>query len=152
MHHAFAVALALVALVLPPPTRAQEVEAASALLPIPSASAGVAVTENVLASTAWPLSGDTAGVPIASSAPSAWGARELERVRTGAAPSLSRHLGVGAGIGAVAGAVFGLWVISIADCGGPNCTTERVVGVAGNALGGAAIGALVGGVLYLIRK
>jgi hypothetical protein len=68
------------------------------------------------------------------------------------APSASRHLRIGAAAGGVAGALFGLWVISIADCGGPGCTGERVIGVAGNALDGAAVGALIGGLVYLIRR
>lgn len=66
--------------------------------------------------------------------------------------SLSRHLLVGSGIGAAAGAAFGLAVVSLADCGGPNCSEERVVGVAGHALAGAVVGALVGGVAYLVRR
>jgi hypothetical protein len=66
--------------------------------------------------------------------------------------SLSRHLLVGSSIGAVAGAAFGLWVISMADCGGSNCTQQRVLGVAGLAAGGAAIGALGGGLVYLVRR
>lgn len=69
-----------------------------------------------------------------------------------AAPSASRHLLVGAGIGAVAGAAFGLAVVSFADCGGPDCSGERVLGVASLTLGGAAIGALVGGLVYLVRS
>lgn len=83
---------------------------------------------------------------------SAQGAIDVERVPASQTLSLSRHLRIGGGIGAVAGVALGLWVISIADCGGSNCTTQRVVGVAGNALGGAVIGALVGGAVYLIRK
>ncbi len=70
----------------------------------------------------------------------------------GRSPSLSRHLLIGSGIGAAAGAAFGLAVISLADCGGPNCSQERVVGVAGHALAGAVVGALFGGVTYLIRR
>ena len=67
-------------------------------------------------------------------------------------PSLSRHLLIGSGIGAAAGTLFALAVVSIADCNGPNCPEERVVGVAGHALAGAAVGALAGGVTWLVRR
>lgn len=151
MHHAFAVALTFVAL-LPLPGRAQETSTAFAVNPIPFTSVGAPATEDVLSSWAGASSRHTAGRLTYSSALSAMGVRELEPIRAGTAPSLSRHLRVGAGIGGAVGAAFGLWVITIADCGGPNCTTERVLGVASNAVGGAAIGALIGGAVYLIRK
>ena len=67
-------------------------------------------------------------------------------------PSLSRHLLIGSGIGAVAGTVFALAVASLADCGGPHCLGERVIGVAGHAAAGAVVGAVVGSVTYLVRK
>lgn len=76
----------------------------------------------------------------------------IEESRRRAAPSLSRHLAWGGGIGGLLGAAFGMAVISIADCSGQGCTAERVFGVASLSLGGAAIGALVGGAVYLIRR
>lgn len=147
MHHAFTMVLTLLALTLPTFTWAQVIETIPARDPIPLMSAPAPlVTEGVLAPGIRPSFRTTAGTFYPLSA------LELDRVGTSTTPSLSRHLWTGAGVGAAAGAAFGLWVISIADCGGPNCTTERVVGVAGNALGGAAIGALIGGMVYLIRR
>lgn len=51
---------------------------------------------------------------------------------------------IGAGSGAAVGALFALAVISLADCAGPNCAYERVIGVGGHAAGGAILGALLG--------
>ncbi len=48
--------------------------------------------------------------------------------------------GLGAGIGGVLGASFGLAVVSFADCAGRNCACERIVGVLGHAAGGAGGG------------
>jgi hypothetical protein len=63
---------------------------------------------------------------------------------------------VGAFAGALAGLLFALAVISFADCAGPNCTEERVVGVIGHVLGGALIGEAVWVVAYglwrLVRR
>lgn len=80
--------------------------------------------------------------------------RVLHDARPAAAtgPSLSRHLLVGSGVGAAVGTAFALAVFSLADCGGPDCSGERVIGVTGHALAGAALGALVGGVTYLVRR
>lgn len=67
------------------------------------------------------------------------------------APSLSGHVSVGAAAGAVAGALFGLAVISIADCGGPGCNQERILGLIGTTAAGAAVGALGGVLVYAVR-
>ena len=66
--------------------------------------------------------------------------------------SLRRHLVLGSWIGALAGAAFALAVVSLADCGGPGCTREAVIGVAGHALAGAAMGAVAGALTRLIRR
>lgn len=146
MHSALAVAFVLAALVHPWSARAQPATSAPALPPGSSAFAlRSGPAEDVPPRTAVVVLPDTP-------AWSARGAMDIERISAIRTPSLSRHVRIGGGIGAVAGAALGLWVISIADCGGSNCTTQRVVGVAGNALGGAAIGALIGGAVYLIRR
>lgn len=72
--------------------------------------------------------------------------------RMNSSVSLPRHLLGGAGVGAAVGTAFALAVVSLADCAGPTCTGERVVGVVGHALAGAAVGALGGGMVYLVRK
>ena len=63
---------------------------------------------------------------------------------------------IGAIVGSIAGALFGLAVVSFADCAGSNCSAERVVGVAGHAAGGAASGLLLGlllaGIARLFRR
>ena len=43
-------------------------------------------------------------------------------------------------MGGVLGASFGVAVVSFADCAGPNCAYERIVGVLGHAASGAAGG------------
>lgn len=144
MHRVLAVAFVLVALVHPVATPAQEAASARAFHPdVASPTFAGVPAEHFSARAA------TRVLPDPSVAPPRV---EAERLRAVQAPSLSRHLKIGGGIGAVVGAAFGMWVISIADCGGSNCTAQRVVGVAGNALGGAAIGALLGGAVYLIRR
>ena len=50
----------------------------------------------------------------------------------------------GLAIGAALGGLFGLAVVSFADCAGPDCTYQRVVGVFGHAAGVGAAGALAG--------
>ena len=67
-------------------------------------------------------------------------------------PSLSTHLVTGAAIGAVAGALLGLAVVSFADCGGPTCNQERVVGVLATTAAGAGVGALGSALVYLVRS
>ena len=44
-------------------------------------------------------------------------------------------------IGIVLGGLFGLAVISFADCAGPDCMYQRVVGVLGHAAGAGVAGA-----------
>lgn len=65
---------------------------------------------------------------------------------------LGRAMLIGAGSGAAAGALFALAVISLADCAGPSCTYERVIGVAGHAAGGALLGAALGLVAAAIGR
>lgn len=89
-----------------------------------------------------------AEIPHLPAAPVAWKSAPV----IAAAPSLSRHLVVGGAIGGALGAAFGLAVVSFADCTGPECTEERVVGVVGHALAGVAVGAVIGGIIYLIRS
>ena len=66
--------------------------------------------------------------------------------------SLSRFLKVGSLAGGVLGGLFGLAVVSLADCAGPGCTGERVLGVAGHALAGALLGVAAGGVAWALVR
>jgi hypothetical protein len=68
------------------------------------------------------------------------------------APLLSKHLVTGGAIGAVAGALLGLAVVSFADCSSSTCNQERVVGVLGTTAAGAGVGALGGALVYLVRS
>lgn len=61
-----------------------------------------------------------------------------------AAMRFGRAALIGAGSGAAVGVLFALAVISLADCAGPSCAYERVIGVAGHAAGGALLGAMLG--------
>jgi hypothetical protein len=69
---------------------------------------------------------------------------------------MARSLELGALIGAALGFLFALAVVSFADCAGPHCAGERVVGLAGHAAGGAVIGAACGalawGLWRLVRR
>ena len=49
------------------------------------------------------------------------------------------------------GAAFGLAVVLFADCAGPTCARERVLGVAMHAAIGAGVGLVLGGVLVGLR-
>lgn len=51
--------------------------------------------------------------------------------------------GLGAGVGGTLGALFGLAVVSFADCAGPNCAYEQLIGVLGHAVGGAGAGSVI---------
>ena len=62
---------------------------------------------------------------------------------------MKRILLVGAIGGALLGTLFALAVVSFADCAGPNCGSERVIGVLGHAAAGAAMGLLLGGIANL---
>ena len=42
--------------------------------------------------------------------------------------------------GTALGGLFGLAVVSFADCAGPDCTYQRIVGVVGHAAGGGVAG------------
>lgn len=59
-------------------------------------------------------------------------------------------------IGAVLGGLFGLAVVSFADCAGPHCTYQRVVGVITHAAGvgvlGATAGLLVHSLVRLVQR
>lgn len=154
MHRTLATALALAVLAVSPPAEGQEGTPSSDLrFIVPAATPASSPAEDFVAPAGWshspfPSPARETIPPTGSFAAAAM----MERSRQRAAGSLSRHVVLGAGIGALAGAALGLWVISIADCGGPGCTAERVLGVAGNALGGAAIGALIGAVVHRIRR
>jgi hypothetical protein len=55
-------------------------------------------------------------------------------------------------IGIALGGLFGLAVVSFADCAGPDCTYQRVVGVVAHAAGAGVVGATAGLlVLTLVR-
>lgn len=51
-------------------------------------------------------------------------------------------------IGIVLGGLFGLAVVSFADCAGPDCMYQRVVGVLGHAAGAGVAGATAGLLAY----
>jgi hypothetical protein len=57
---------------------------------------------------------------------------------------LRRLILAGLTIGVVLGGLFGLAVVSFADCSGPGCTYQRVVGVVAHAAGVGVIGAAGG--------
>ena len=63
-----------------------------------------------------------------------------------------RPVGIGAAIGATLGALFAFAVISFADCAGPSCSYERMVGVLGHALAGALAGALLGLAVAMVAR
>ena len=50
------------------------------------------------------------------------------------------------------GAAFGLAVVLFADCAGPTCARERVLGVAMHAAIGAAFGVVLGGAIALLQR
>ena len=59
-------------------------------------------------------------------------------------------------IGMALGGLFGLAVVSFADCAGPDCTYQRVVGVVGHAAGAgvatATAGLLVQALVRLLHR
>jgi hypothetical protein len=59
-------------------------------------------------------------------------------------------------IGSALGGLFGLAVVSFADCAGPDCTYQRIVGVvahtAGGGVAGATSGLLVGAFVRFFRQ
>lgn len=118
------------------------------ILLVPGAAQGQQPAEDARASDAIALAVRRA--PLFSLEPADSAA--AEPVMAAVAASVSRHFLVGAASGAVVGGAFALAVVALADCGGPGCTGERVVGVAAHALAGAAVGALLGGVVYLFRR
>jgi hypothetical protein len=69
---------------------------------------------------------------------------------------LRRPILAGLTVGSVLGGLFGLAVVSFADCSGPDCTYQRVVGVVAHAAGagvaGGAAGLLVHAVVRLLRR
>jgi hypothetical protein len=62
----------------------------------------------------------------------------------------------GLAIGLALGGLFGLAVVSFADCAGPDCTYQRVVGVLAHAAGvgvaGAIAGLLVEGLVRSVQR
>jgi hypothetical protein len=64
---------------------------------------------------------------------------------------MTRLVAAGATVFAVLGGLFALLVVSFADCAGPSCGRERVVGVLGHAAAGLVLGALLGAVVALVR-
>jgi ABC-type Fe3+-siderophore transport system permease subunit len=50
------------------------------------------------------------------------------------------------------GAAFGLAVVLFADCAGPTCARERVLGVAMHAAIGLGLGLVLGGVFMLVQR
>lgn len=111
--------LAVLALAAPPVAAAQQAPA-----PAPAPSVPAAAVEHASLPTPIPERTHLVALPAAAM-------EKLPRAALERAPSVSRHVWAGALAGGVAGTLFGLWVISVADCGGPGCTGERVVGVAG---------------------
>ena len=63
-----------------------------------------------------------------------------------------RWVRAGALVGAAAGALFGLAVVGFADCEGPHCTRERVLGVLAHIGLGLPPGALLGLGAALLRR
>lgn len=59
---------------------------------------------------------------------------------------------LGAGVGGALGALFGLAVVSFADCAGLNCTEERVIGVLAHAAAGAGVGVALGLILLAMSR
>lgn len=61
---------------------------------------------------------------------------------------MRRWVKIGLIVGASAGALFALAVIAFADCEGPHCTKERIVGLVAHAglggLGGSLLGLAAG--------
>ncbi len=64
---------------------------------------------------------------------------------------IGRWMRIGAWAGRIPATLFALAVVSFADCSGPDCASERVLGVLGHAAGGAAVGALVGLKAWAVR-
>jgi hypothetical protein len=55
-------------------------------------------------------------------------------------------------MGGALGTLFGLAVVSFADCAGPNCGYDRIIGVLGHAAGGAGGGVALGLLLLAARR
>ena len=65
---------------------------------------------------------------------------------------VARAAGIGAVAGAALGTLFAIAVVSFADCAGPSCSSERVVGIIGHALGGGLVGALAGVLIAAVAR
>ena len=65
---------------------------------------------------------------------------------------LGRWIRIGAWVGGIPATLFAIAVVSFADCSGPDCARERVLGVLGHAAGGAAAGALLGLVVWAVHR
>jgi hypothetical protein len=59
---------------------------------------------------------------------------------------------IGVWIGGASATLFALAVVSFADCSGPDCARERVLGVLAHAVGGASGGALLGLMAWAVRR
>jgi hypothetical protein len=55
-------------------------------------------------------------------------------------------------IGVALGGLFGLAVVSFADCAGPDCTYQRVVGVFAHAVGVGVAGATAGLLVHILVR
>jgi hypothetical protein len=66
--------------------------------------------------------------------------------------SIYREVLIGAAVLGSMAALFAVAVVSFADCAGDHCARERVIGVAGHALGGMVLGALIGGGVAVLRR
>jgi hypothetical protein len=73
-------------------------------------------------------------------------------VRRAPRSAAARFLLRGAAVGATLGTLFAAAVVSFADCAGPNCDAERVIGLLGHAAGGALAGALLGLLALLLVR
>jgi hypothetical protein len=65
---------------------------------------------------------------------------------------VTRFLLRGAVVGATLGTLFAAAVVSFADCAGPNCNAERVIGLLGHAAAGAVAGGLLGLLAFLLAR
>ena len=65
---------------------------------------------------------------------------------------MMRHIRIGAVAGGTVGIAFALAIVSFADCAGPGCGRERVLGVALHAVLGILAGAVVGLVVGAVRR
>ena len=65
---------------------------------------------------------------------------------------MKRRAALGALLGALLGTAFGIAGVSFADCAGPACGRERVLGVLLHAALGGGAGALLGALFAWVRR